>query len=66
MRLTYDWASSNNAERVLNLALRPFRLDSFIELHKVGSWQWGIDTPDAKHSGWDIWLGPVRIQIVRV
>ncbi|WP_193337874.1 hypothetical protein [Devosia beringensis] len=66
MRLTADWASSNGAERFLNLVLRPFGLDSFVELHKVGSWQLGFDGPDEDHTGWDIWMGPVHILIERV
>ena len=66
MRLTYDWAASNGAERVLNLILRPLGLDCFVELHKVGRWEWGFDKPDAEHNGWDIWLGPVHVLVQKV
>ena len=66
MRLTYDWAASTPAERALNLVLRPFGLDCYVELHKVGSWQWGLDTPSQEHRTWCLWAGPLHIVIERV
>ena len=77
MRLIFDWAVSNTAERFLNLALRPFGLDCFVERH-LGEWQWGMDQPQIIEGNvllmrgyepprtWDLWLGPVHIMLARV
>jgi hypothetical protein len=45
MRLTYDWATSNTAERVLNLVLRPLGLDCFVETHTVGAGSGELTSP---------------------
>lgn len=66
MRLTYDWATSNTAERVLNLVLRPLGLDCFVEAHTVGSWQWGIDMPSGDHTALHLWAGPLHVVVSRV
>ena len=65
MRLTYDCATSSPVERVLDLALRPFGREAFVERHQVGSWQWGIDLPNEEHPSFHLWAGPLHVIVSR-
>ena len=65
MKLTHDWTASTPAERAINLILRPFGLDCFVERHQAG-WQWGVDLPDEHSTALHLWVGPFHAMVSKV